>query len=90
MRAIHVLSALALMLAVVWPHYHLDESAASDSDQWCRACQIVDGLSATPPAVVLPQTSAVRVTFYVPYHDAPPRAFPIIRVASPRAPPAFA
>ncbi len=43
---------LALSLALIPPHYHEDSAAsASDSDQSCRACQLDDGLSATPPVL---------------------------------------
>ena len=86
------LSTMALLLAVAWPHIHVevDQPALSDADDVCRSCQLTVGLSATPPAIPRLPIVSVPVEQDTPQRHDGLHTFLVVRITAPRAPPTFA
>lgn len=92
MASILSISAVVLLLSAGVPHAHVDvdASVALDSDDSCYACQLVDGLSATPPVLhVIHVLPTAWVEYDLIYQDEVPRAAIVVRATAPRAPPVF-
>ncbi len=81
--------AITLLVAVALPQTH-PQSADSETDQLSQSCQSADFFSATPPLILTLDVSTARILPTVIHAHEAPRMFLVIRVLSPRAPPAFA
>ncbi len=82
-------SVIALVLAIALPYVH-DDSVPSDSDQWCRTCQLSSSFSATtPPTMPVISLHMVFVSLYTLWHHTAPRTICVIRLPASRAPPSL-
>lgn len=85
LRAALVVSAVALFVAVAFPHAH--NTPSSHRAESCRACKIQEGFSAAPPAA---EVLVVQPSSFVFLSAKAPKVFHAegaLSLNSPRAPP---
>ena len=81
-------SAVALLLAITLPRYHVD-SASDDPEDSCCASQVFDLSATPPPQPTVSSDSLILVDRHIQLPTQAPQVVHVVRLELSRAPPQF-